>query len=124
MFSQSHLIVQSKRVFIAIDKNTCEPSKLCLFLLTKRIMVFSNFHPSPLVHDVIGGVERKKERKKERHLRQWKNENESCLRWESNPRHSVLRTDALPTELHVYQGSSAGRVRIKHMYDYIIILTK
>ena len=25
--------------------------------------------------------------------------NESCLRWDSNPRHSVLRTDALPTEL-------------------------
>ena len=40
-----------------------------------------------------------KERKKERHLRQWKNENESCLRWDSNPRHSVLWTDALPTEL-------------------------
>ena len=34
-----------------------------------------------------------KERKKERHLRQWKNE--SCLRWESNPRHSALRTDSL-----------------------------
>ena len=33
------------------------------------------------VHDVIGDVERKKER----HLRQWKNENESCLRWDSNP---------------------------------------
>ena len=32
------------------------------------------------VHDVIRDVERKKERKKERHLRQWKNENESCLR--------------------------------------------
>ena len=35
------------------------------------------------IHDVIGDVERKrerkKERKKERHLRQWKNENESCL---------------------------------------------
>ena len=25
--------------------------------------------------------------------------NESCLRWDSNPRHSVLQTDALPTEL-------------------------
>ena len=54
------------------------------------------------VHDVIRDVDRKKERKKERHLRlirQWKNENESCLKWDSNPRHSVLRTDALPTEL-------------------------
>ena len=47
------------------------------------------------IHDVIGDVERKKER----HLRQWKNENESCLRWDSNPRYSVLRTDVLPTEL-------------------------
>ena len=32
-----------------------------------------------MIHDVIRDVERKKERKKERHLRQWKNENESCL---------------------------------------------
>ena len=24
--------------------------------------------------------------------------NESCLRWDSNPRHTVLQTDALPTE--------------------------
>ena len=48
-----------------------------------------------IIYDVIGDVERKKER----HLRQWKNENESCLRWDSNPRHSVLQTDALPTEL-------------------------
>ena len=47
------------------------------------------------MHDVIGDVERKKER----HLRQWKNENESCLRWDSNPQHSVLRTDALPRQL-------------------------
>ena len=45
-----------------------------------------------LIHDVIGDVERKKER----HLRQWKNENESCLRWDLNARHSVLQTDALP----------------------------
>ena len=44
------------------------------------------------IHNGIGDVERKKER----HLRQWKNENESCLKWDSNPRH---RTDALPTEL-------------------------
>ena len=51
------------------------------------------------LHDVIGDVERKEERKKERHLRQWKNEKESCLRWDSNPQHSVLWTDALPTEL-------------------------
>ena len=50
------------------------------------------------VHDFIRDVERKKER----HLRQWKNENESCLKWDSNPRHSVLRTDALPTELPSY----------------------
>ena len=39
--------------------------------------------------------ERKKERKKERHLRQMKNEKMSCLRWDSNPRHSALWTDAL-----------------------------
>ena len=51
-----------------------------------------------IIHDVILRC-RKKERKKERHLRQWKNENESCLRWDSNPQHSVLQTDALPTEL-------------------------
>ena len=55
------------------------------------------------IHDAIGDVERKEERKKEgkkeRHLRQWKNENESCLRWDSNPQHSVLWTDAPPTEL-------------------------
>ena len=25
--------------------------------------------------------------------------NESCLRWDLNPRHSVFQTDALPTEL-------------------------
>ena len=43
--------------------------------------------------------EMQKERKKERHLRQWKNENESCLRWDMNPRQSVLQKDALPTEL-------------------------
>ena len=36
-----------------------------------------------------------RERKKERHLRQMKNEKMSCLRWDSNPRHSALRTDAL-----------------------------
>ena len=46
------------------------------------------------VHDVIGDVERKKERKTPEAM-----ENKSCLRWDSNPRHSVLRTDALPTEL-------------------------
>ena len=36
-----------------------------------------------------------RERKKDRHLRQMKNEKMSCLRWDSNPRHSALRTDAL-----------------------------
>ena len=66
------------------------------------------------IHDVIGDVERKKERKKERHLRQWKNENESCLRWDSNPRHSVLRTDALPTELP-RQLSWQGSNQTSHM---------
>ena len=42
----------------------------------------------------------KKERKKERHLKQGngKMKNESCLRWDSNLRHTVLQTDALPTE--------------------------
>ena len=39
--------------------------------------------------------ERKKERKKERHLRQMKNEKMICLRWDLNPRHSALRTEAL-----------------------------
>ena len=38
-----------------------------------------HMHVNVYLHDVIGDVERKKERKKERHLRQWKNENESCL---------------------------------------------
>ena len=33
-----------------------------------------------------------KERKKDRHLG---NEKMSCLRWDLNPRHSALRTDAL-----------------------------
>ena len=37
------------------------------------------------IHDII-----RKEKKKESHLRQWKNEkNESCFRWDSNPRHTV-----------------------------------
>ena len=45
------------------------------------------------VHDVTGDVERKKERHLT-DLRQWKNENESCLRWDLI---SVLQTDALPT---------------------------
>ena len=57
------------------------------------------------MHDVIRDVERKKER----HLRQWKNENESCLRWDWNAQHSVLQTDALPTELSrqpSWQGSN------------------
>ena len=40
-------------------------------------------------------MKRKKERKKERHLRQMKNETMSCLRWDLNPRHSALRTEAL-----------------------------
>ena len=44
-----------------------------------------------MLHDVIGDVH--VERKKD-NLRQWQNENESCLRWDSNPRHSVLQTDA------------------------------
>ena len=35
--------------------------------------------------------------------------NESCLRWDSNPRHSVLQTDALPTEL------------LRQMYKNIIL---
>ena len=54
-------------------------------------------------HDVIRDVERKKARKKRKKERKtheaMENENESCLRWDSNPRHSVLQTDALPTEL-------------------------
>ena len=61
--------------------------------LIHTIIVIINVHMH--VYDVIGDVERKKEK----HLRQWKNENESCLRWDLNPRHSVLQTDALPTEL-------------------------
>ena len=57
------------------------------------------------IHDVTGDVERKKERKTPE--ANGKMKIESCLRWDSNPRHSVLQTDALPTEL---QGSPAGRV--------------
>ena len=48
------------------------------------------------IYDVIGDVERKKERKTPEAM---ENENESCLRWDLNPQHSVLQTDALPTEL-------------------------
>ena len=48
-------------------------------------------------------------RKKER----MENENESCLRWDSNPQHSVLGVQML-YQLS-YQGSSAGRVQIKHL---------
>ena len=62
-------------------------------------MIHVHVHLHVYVHDVIGDVKRK--RNKERHLRQWKNENESCLGLDSNQQHSVLRTDALPTELHV-----------------------
>ena len=39
-------------------------------------------------------MERKKERKKERKTNE-ANEKMSCLRWDLNPRHSALRTDAL-----------------------------
>ena len=42
--------------------------------------------------------ERKKERKTDTRDN-GKMKNESCLRWDSNPRHSVFQTDALPTEL-------------------------
>ena len=62
---------------------------------------------SMLVHDVIGDVERKKERKKERHVRQWKNENESCLRWDSNPRHVFLCLIYMYVHVH------------EHLYMYI-----
>ena len=56
------------------------------------------------VHDII-----RKERKKER--KQWQMKNESCLRWDSNPRHAVLQTDALPTKLPrqpSWQGPNQG----------------
>ena len=46
-------IIQFWRLSIAnqgksnIDKNTCEPSNIHLFLLTELRMLFSNLHPSP-----------------------------------------------------------------------------
>ena len=41
-------------------------------------------------------MERKKERKKERKTPEaMKKMKMSCLRWDLNPRHSALRTDAL-----------------------------
>ena len=80
---------------------------------------------------MILSKERKKERKtpeKERHLRQWKNEkNESCLRWDLNPRHTVLQTDALPTELPrqpSWQGPNQGLTKYMHNYMYITAMVK
>ena len=89
------------------------------FLLYNWELHTSTFTTVKFIHDVTGDVERKKERKieryKGRHLRQWKNENESCLRWDSNPQHSVLQTDALPTELHVpRQPSWQGQNQTSH----------
>ena len=55
-------------------------------------------------------------RKKERMKDTWGNGkliNESCLRWDSNPRYSVLQTDALPTELP-RQPSWQGRNQTSH----------
>ena len=43
-------------------------------------------------------MERKKERKKERKTPE-ANEKMSCLRWDLNPRHSALQTDA---HVHVH----------------------
>ena len=46
--------------------------------------------------------------------------NESCLRWDSNPRHTVLQTDALPTELPRQpsrQGPNQGLTKcIRHLF--------
>ena len=60
---------------------------VCLCTCTHHITI----HHTNDVHNVIRDVERKTPEAME-------NENESCLRWDSNPRHSVLQTDALPTE--------------------------
>ena len=48
-----------------------------------------------IMHD--GTWDEKKERKKERKKDTWGNEKMkmSCLKWDLNPQHSALRTDAL-----------------------------
>ena len=68
------------------------------------------------IHDVTGDVERKKDR----HLRQWKNENESCLRWDSNPRDmyctwfSYLQSCSIKRELKVNR-ESLKLIKIIHV---------
>ena len=50
--------------------------------------------------------------------------NESCLRWDSNPQHTVLQTDALPTELPrqpSWQGPIQGLTHV-HVHVFIIML--
>ena len=89
----SSTIVCIGTMYMCIVKECTHP--LLLMIVQSTIVCIGTY-----VHDVIGDVERPKERKKkERHLMHWQNENESCLRWDSNPRHSVFQTDALPTEL-------------------------
>ena len=57
--------------------------------------------------------------------------NESCLRWDSNPRHTVLQTDALPTELPrqpSWQGPNQGLTKYQALgegpYMYYVIIIK
>ena len=66
---------------------------VCTYTYTSYTYTHTHVHMYVHVHDVIGDVERKKERKKDTRGN-GKMKNESCLRWDSNPRHSVLRTDA------------------------------
>ena len=87
-----------------------------------KAMKLACIHVHVHVHTMINSTTwcyrrcRKNERKKERHLRQWKNENDSCLRWDSNPWHSVLQTDALP---HVHVVATYTR---KFKTKYYILL--
>ena len=74
-----------------------------MLTVTSRKM-FRNLNVQVHVHDVIGDVEGKKERKKERKKDTQGNgkmKNESCLRWDSNPQHSVLQTDAPCTSRNI-----------------------
>ena len=76
------------------------------------------------LHDVIRDVERKKERKKDT-SGNGKMKKESCLRWDSNPRHSVFQTDALPTELTcnlLYMYMYTLYMHILYMYSILHIM--
>ena len=85
-------------------------------LLQYGIFHVMSFHDMPHCHDIVichtWCYRRNKERKKERHLRQWKMK----MRVASGGirTHDTLYSGQMLYQLS-YQGSSAGRVRIKHL---------